>query len=233
MISTVPTPSTVASTIRARQTCFCRLLRSSTIDRSRLRSVGSDGRQRQYASRRLARRRAGRNPNRDSFVPINPIGRSRQQSRQAKAPRGHPQPSEHAEAHPGVVPKHDFEKPGNGNSRSGFMTFSRIHHFVVCGPALTRLQRARGGIEASDWTSDSVTSSFRSGEIVTGPFQRRVRKISMVVPSAIRYQAKGAKPLRETKATSFRTTNKLARNAAMNPIAITKVPLPSRLPRFL
>src|SRR3984893_5059047 len=40
MISTVPTPSAVASTIRALQTCFCRLLRSSTIDRSRLRSVG-------------------------------------------------------------------------------------------------------------------------------------------------------------------------------------------------
>jgi hypothetical protein len=31
MISTMPTPSAVASTIRARQTCFCRLLRLSTI----------------------------------------------------------------------------------------------------------------------------------------------------------------------------------------------------------
>ena len=31
MISPVPTPSAVSSTIRARQTCFCGLLRSSTI----------------------------------------------------------------------------------------------------------------------------------------------------------------------------------------------------------
>ena len=40
MISTVPRPSAVASTIWARQTCFCELLRSSTIARRRLRSVG-------------------------------------------------------------------------------------------------------------------------------------------------------------------------------------------------
>ena len=40
MIAAVPSPSAVASTIRARQTCFCRLLRSSTIACRRLRSVG-------------------------------------------------------------------------------------------------------------------------------------------------------------------------------------------------
>ena len=40
MIVAVPSPSAVASTIRARQTCFWGLLRSSTIACRRLRSVG-------------------------------------------------------------------------------------------------------------------------------------------------------------------------------------------------
>ncbi|MCG9915595.1 MAG: hypothetical protein MH112_04440 [Phenylobacterium sp.] len=40
MIFNVPSPSAVASTILARQTCFWGLLRSSTIARRRLRSVG-------------------------------------------------------------------------------------------------------------------------------------------------------------------------------------------------
>jgi hypothetical protein len=40
MIVVVPSPSAVASTIRARQTCFCGLLRSSTIVCRRLRSGG-------------------------------------------------------------------------------------------------------------------------------------------------------------------------------------------------
>ena len=40
MIAAVPNPSAVPSTIRARHTCFCRLLRSSTIACRRLRSVG-------------------------------------------------------------------------------------------------------------------------------------------------------------------------------------------------
>jgi hypothetical protein len=39
MISLVPTPSAVSSTIRARQTCFCRLFRSATIACKRARSA--------------------------------------------------------------------------------------------------------------------------------------------------------------------------------------------------
>src|SRR5277367_6598990 len=39
MISLVPRPSTVSSTIRARQTCFCRLFRSATIASKRARSA--------------------------------------------------------------------------------------------------------------------------------------------------------------------------------------------------
>ena len=39
MISLVPIPSAVSSTIRARQTCFCALFRSLTIASSRARSA--------------------------------------------------------------------------------------------------------------------------------------------------------------------------------------------------
>jgi hypothetical protein len=39
-ISIVPTPSALSSTIRARQTCFCGLLRDATTAASRSRSLG-------------------------------------------------------------------------------------------------------------------------------------------------------------------------------------------------
>jgi len=57
MIAVVPTPAALRSTIRARQTCFCGVLRSATTASSRRRSSAVDPAAATVALRRFAKRR--------------------------------------------------------------------------------------------------------------------------------------------------------------------------------
>jgi hypothetical protein len=74
MIALVPVPSADKSTIRARQTCFCGEDGAEMIAARRRRSLGDTITQFLCASPSIAHLEIQRNPNSDSFVPVNPIG---------------------------------------------------------------------------------------------------------------------------------------------------------------
>jgi DNA-binding transcriptional LysR family regulator len=75
MIALVPVPSADKSTIRARQTYFCGEDGAELIAARRRRSLGDTITQFLCASPSIAHLETQRNPNSDSFVPVNPIAK--------------------------------------------------------------------------------------------------------------------------------------------------------------
>jgi hypothetical protein len=76
MIALVPVLSADKSTIRARQTCFCGEDGAEMIAARRRRSLGDTITQFLCASPSIAHLEIQRNPNSDSFVPVNPLDKT-------------------------------------------------------------------------------------------------------------------------------------------------------------